>query len=180
VAHKIAAIVAHDSFRRPPLTAFSMLPEFLEDAVLGRENWSNYTKSTAANCKVRGTPSLTLSNPVKADGLIFLCASTLGQPGREVMRHRNAFLDALHISAQLAAWIPERELGRMGLRRHAARLSRSTGARWERQGIRVMECGRLRALESAITNQSARRSQSWISIGSSSSQRGPLRCSSIP
>jgi NAD(P)-dependent dehydrogenase (short-subunit alcohol dehydrogenase family)/acyl carrier protein len=155
---QIAQLLRTIRSERPPLTAIFHAAGVLEDAVLGREDWSNYTKSTAA--KLQGAWNLhrlTLSDPVKLMVLFSSAASTLGSAGQGSYAASNAFLDALAhfrrargmdtLSVNWGAWAS----GGM-----AARLSAEHRARWERQGIRVMEnAAALSALESAITNHRA-------------------------
>lgn len=141
---------------RPPLSAVFHAAGVLEDAVLGRENWSNYTTSTAS--KLEGAWNLhrlTQSDPVKLMVFYSSAASILGSAGQGSYAASNAFLDALAhfrtargmetLSVNWGAW----SSGGM-----AARLSAEHRARWERQGIRPMEqAAALSAFESAIDNR---------------------------
>ena len=139
--------------KHPPLNAIFHAAGVLQDAVLGREEWSNYTKSTAA--KLEGAWNLhrlTQSDPVKLMVFFSSAASILGSAGQGSYAASNAFLDSLAhfrtargmetLSVNWGAWAS----GGM-----AARLSAEHRARWERQGIRPMEnAAALCALERAI------------------------------
>ncbi len=157
-AEQVAQLLDRIRSTRPPLTAIFHAAGILEDAVLAREEWSNYTRSTAA--KLEGAWNLhrlTQSDPVKLMVFFSSAASILGSAGQGSYAASNAFLDALAhfrttrgmetLSVNWGAWAS----GGM-----AARLPAEHRARWERQGIRPLEnAAALSALESAIEGRCA-------------------------
>ena len=157
-AEQVAQLLDRIRSTRPPLAAIFHAAGILEDAVLAREEWSNYTRSTAA--KLEGAWNLhrlTQSDPVTLMVFFSSAASILGSPGQGSYAASNAFLDALAhfrtargmetLSVNWGAWAS----GGM-----AARLPAEHRARWERQGIRPMEnAAALSALESVIEGRCA-------------------------
>lgn len=143
---------------RPPLTAIFHAAGVLEDAVLGREEWSHYTRSTAA--KLEGAWNLhrlTQSDPLKLMVFFSSAASILGSAGQGSYAASNAFLDALaHFRTARGMQTLSVNWGAWASGGMAARLSAEHRARWERQGVRPMEnAAALSALETAIEGQCA-------------------------
>ena len=143
---------------RPPLSAIFHAAGVLEDAVLAREEWSNYTRSTAA--KLEGAWNLhrfTQSDPVKLMVFFSSAASILGSAGQGSYAASNAFLDALaHFRTARGMQTLSVNWGAWASGGMAARLSSEHRTRWERQGIRPMEnAAALNALETAIEGQCA-------------------------
>jgi acyl transferase domain-containing protein/acyl carrier protein len=157
-ATQVTELLARIRSTRPPLTAIFHAAGVLEDAVLGREEWSNYTMSTAA--KLEGAWNLhrlTQSDPVKVMVLFSSAASILGSAGQGSYAASNAFLDALaHFRSARGMQTLSVNWGAWASGGMAARVSAEHRARWERQGIRPMEnAAALSALESAIEDHCA-------------------------
>jgi acyl carrier protein len=125
----------------------------VQDAVLGREDWSSYTDATAA--KLEGAWNLhrlTMRDPVKLMVLFSSAASILGSAGQGSYSAANAFLDALaHFRTSRGMETLNVNWGAWGSAGMAARLAPEHFSRLERQGIRLLDASAAwSAMESAI------------------------------
>jgi NADPH:quinone reductase-like Zn-dependent oxidoreductase/3-oxoacyl-(acyl-carrier-protein) synthase/NADP-dependent 3-hydroxy acid dehydrogenase YdfG/acyl carrier protein len=141
---------------RAPLTAIFHAAGVVEDAVLGREDWSSYTDATAA--KLEGAWNLhrlTMRDPVKLMVLFSSAASVLGSAGQGCYSAANAFLDALaHFRMSRGMETLSVNWGAWGSAGMAARLAPEHFSRLERQGIRPLDASAAwSAMESAIERQ---------------------------
>jgi NADPH:quinone reductase-like Zn-dependent oxidoreductase/3-oxoacyl-(acyl-carrier-protein) synthase/acyl carrier protein len=138
---------------RAPLTAIFHAAGVVQDAVLGREDWSSYTDATAA--KLEGAWNLhrlTMRDPVNLMVLFSSAASILGSAGQGSYSAANAFLDALaHFRTSRGMETLNVNWGAWGSVGMAARLAPEHFSRLERQGIRLLEANAAwSAMESAI------------------------------
>jgi NADPH:quinone reductase-like Zn-dependent oxidoreductase/3-oxoacyl-(acyl-carrier-protein) synthase/acyl carrier protein len=138
---------------RAPLTAIFHAAGVVQDAVLGREDWSSYTDATSA--KLEGAWNLhrlTMHDPVKLMVLFSSAASVLGSAGQGSYSAANAFLDALaHFRMSRGMETLSVNWGAWGSAGMAARLAPEHFSRLERQGIRLLDASAAwSAMESAI------------------------------
>ena len=152
-AEQVGELLNRIRSERAPLTAIFHAAGVVEDAVLGREDWSSYTGATAA--KVEGAWNLhrlTMRDPVKLMVLFSSAASVLGSAGQGSYSAANAFLDALaHFRMSRGMETLSVNWGAWASAGMAARLAPEHFSRLERQGIRLLDASAAwSAMESAI------------------------------
>jgi myxalamid-type polyketide synthase MxaC len=146
-------LLKHIRTEHAPLTAVFHAAGVVQDALLGREEWSSYTDATAT--KLEGAWNLhrlTICDPVKLMVLFSSAASILGSAGQGSYSAANAFLDALaHFRTSRGMETLSVNWGAWGSAGMAARLAPEHFARWERQGVSPLDASSAwSAMESAI------------------------------
>jgi NAD(P)-dependent dehydrogenase (short-subunit alcohol dehydrogenase family)/acyl carrier protein len=141
---------------RAPLTAVFHAAGIVQDALLGREEWSSYTGATET--KLEGAWNLhrlTTCDPVKLMVLFSSASSILGSAGQGSYSSANAFLDSLaHFRTSRGMETLSVNWGAWGSAGMAARLAPEHFARWERQGVSPLDASAAwNAMESAIEGQ---------------------------
>jgi NADPH:quinone reductase-like Zn-dependent oxidoreductase/acyl carrier protein len=141
---------------RAPLAAVFHAAGIVQDAVLGREEWSSYTGATET--KLEGAWNLhrlTTCDPVKLMVLFSSASSILGSAGQGSYSSANAFLDSLaHFRTSRGMETLSVNWGAWGSAGMAARLAPEHFARWERQGVSPLDASAAwNAMESAIEGQ---------------------------
>jgi acyl transferase domain-containing protein/NADPH:quinone reductase-like Zn-dependent oxidoreductase/acyl carrier protein len=152
-AEEMEKLLKHIRTEHAPLTAVFHAAGVVQDALLGREEWSSYTDATAT--KLEGAWNLhrlTMCDPVKLMVLFSSAASILGSAGQGSYSAANAFLDALaHFRTSRGMETLSVNWGAWGSAGMAARLAPEHFARWERQGVSPLDASAAwSAMESAI------------------------------
>jgi NAD(P)-dependent dehydrogenase (short-subunit alcohol dehydrogenase family)/acyl carrier protein len=141
---------------RAPLTAVFHAAGIVQDALLGREEWSSYMGATQT--KLEGAWNLhrlTACDPVKLMVLFSSASSILGSAGQGSYSSANAFLDSLaHFRTSRGMETLSVNWGAWGAAGMAARLAPEHVARLERQGVGLLDASAAwSAMESAIEGQ---------------------------
>lgn len=155
-AEQVGGLLKRIRSERAPLTAVFHAAGIVQDAVLGSEGWPSYTNATAT--KLEGAWNLhrlTMHDPVKLMVLFSSAASILGSAGQGSYSSANAFLDSLaHFRTSRGMETLSVNWGAWGSAGMAARLAPEHFARWERQGVSLLDASAAwSAMESAIEGQ---------------------------